>query len=62
MAGTVIIVMGLAMAAGARVVNVVSGLLLAGLVFLLVTNRRTALSRELVEIMDGTPFGWLAGL
>jgi cytochrome c-type biogenesis protein len=46
----------------ARVVNVVSGLLLAGFGFLLLTNRLTDLSRELVELMDGTPFGWLIGL
>ena len=46
----------------ARVVNLVSGLLLAGFGFLLLTNRLTDMSRELVELMDGTPFGWLIGL
>ncbi|MGH9153554.1 MAG: cytochrome c biogenesis CcdA family protein [Acidimicrobiales bacterium] len=46
----------------ARAVNLVSGLLLAGFGFLLLTNRLTDLSRELVELMDGTPFGWLIGL
>ncbi|MFP5375725.1 MAG: hypothetical protein ACLGIO_02945, partial [Acidimicrobiia bacterium] len=46
----------------ARAINLVSGLLLAGFGILLLTNRLTDLSRELVELMDGTPLGWLIGL
>lgn len=46
----------------ARAVNLVSGLLLAGFGFLLLTNRLTDLSRRLVELMDGSPFERLVGL
>ncbi len=46
----------------ARVINLVSGLLLAGFGYLLLTNRLTDMSRELVEFMDGNGLGWLIGL
>ncbi|HET9443269.1 MAG TPA: cytochrome c biogenesis protein CcdA [Acidimicrobiales bacterium] len=46
----------------ARVINLVSGLLLAGFGYLLLTNRLTDMSRELVELMDGIGLGWLIGL
>ena len=46
----------------ARAINMVSGLLLAGFGYLLLTNRLTDMSRELVEFMEDIGLGWLIGL
>ena len=46
----------------ARVINLVSGLLLAAFGVLLLTNRLTRLSSWLVRFMDDVGLGWLIGL
>ena len=46
----------------ARVINLVSGLLLAAFGVLLLTNRLTRLSGWLVEFMEDAGLGWLVGL